>query len=239
MLATGEGRKGMSLDYATEQGDRISFRVSILPLSGGDGRYSAATTVFLGYFRGAVAPPHARRDDVAGRHSGRDRGEGLSLGGAGRAHSLFSDIRGFTSLCESRTGRAGETAERIFLIYSVYRSGTGRHFDGYIGDAVMAGSKESERGDVQDRHRPGHRSRHRRQRCSPDRKNNTVMRAPVILASRIESLTKAYGTHSDLRENSRGAARELSGAAARYRAGQGFTRFSTGRPRKRERRALA
>ena len=223
VIATGEAKKAMPVDYATDKGDWIPFRVSILPTPG---RPSGATVLI---------------DDVSIEQSLRRvldqtmspsvteavmRGEGLGLAGAlAEPTILFSDIRGFTSLCESLEASAlvALLNEYFAFMADIIRGQSGI-IDKYIGDAIMAlfGVPRSLPSNADsalaaclgmlealdlfngDRAKLGETPLGiglglatgpviAGNIGSPDRKNYTVIGDAVNLASRLEGLTKAYG----------------------------------------------
>jgi class 3 adenylate cyclase/PAS domain-containing protein len=238
VIATGEAKKAMPVDYATDKGDWTPFRVSIVPTPSG---YSGATILI---------------DDVSIEQSLRRvldqtmsptvtdaviRGEGLGLGGAlAEPTILFSDIRGFTSLCESLEASALVTLlnEYFAFMADVIRGQSGI-IDKYIGDAIMAlfGVPRSLPSNADSALSAclgmlealdlfnGDRAKLGESPLgiglglasgpviagnigSPDRKNYTVIGDAVNLASRLEGLTKAYGAKILICGNTQAALRK-------------------------------
>src|SRR6202034_512839 len=136
----GEARKAMSVDYATDKGDWIPFRISILPAPGEQVRFSGAIVLIDDM---SVEQSLRRVLDQTMSPSVTDaviRGEGLGLEGAlAEPTILFSDIRGFTSLCESLEASALVTLlnEYFGFMADIIRGQSGI-IDKYIGDAIMA-----------------------------------------------------------------------------------------------------
>jgi class 3 adenylate cyclase/DNA-binding NarL/FixJ family response regulator len=152
-------------------------------------------------------------------------GPAAGPGGAMReATILFSDIRGFTTLAEALGARAVvDLLNEYFSYMADVIGGAGGIIDKFIGDAIMAlFGVPTSHGDDADRAVAAARDMHRAlalmnqrrtgsalrigvglgsgpviagQLGSPSRMNYTVIGDPANLASRIEGLTKPYGSN--------------------------------------------
>jgi class 3 adenylate cyclase/ActR/RegA family two-component response regulator len=148
-----------------------------------------------------------------------------ALGGAMREVTvMFADIRGFTPLAETLGARRVVDLLNEYFSYMADVIGAEDGIiDKYIGDAIMVlFGVPASRGDDADRAVAAARRMHRALKLmnelrggpalkigiglgsgpaiagqigSPDRMNYTVIGPPANLASRIESLTKAYGSN--------------------------------------------
>ncbi len=140
VLATGAEKKAHRVDFSTEDGEWVPFRISIVPAAP-DLRKSAALLVT---FEDVSAEQALRKVlDRAMSSSVTDAvmsGQNLGLGGKlAQATILFSDVRGFTKLCEGLHPEALVTMMNDYFTFmaDVIKGNFGI-IDKFIGDAVMA-----------------------------------------------------------------------------------------------------
>ncbi len=223
VIGGGEAPVPADLDIATPDGEWIPVRRAIRPIVvSGKPRGALVLLDDIGEKRRMRSLlEKTMSSDVARAMIDTPAAE---LGGAMReATILFSDIRGFTSLAEVLGARRVIDLLNEYFSYmaDVIRA-EGGIIDKFIGDAVMVlFGVPTSHGDDADRAVATARSMHRAlmlmnerragpalrigvglgtgpviagQVGSPDRMNYTVIGDPANLASRIEGVTKAYGS---------------------------------------------
>ena len=140
VLATGQGKDAHRVDFSTDDGDWIPFRMSIQS-SPSELRKSAAILVTIE----DISAEQALRKvlDQAMSSSVTDAvmaGANLGLSGKlAEATILFSDVRSFTKLCEGLHPEAlVKMMNEYFTFMADVVKGNFGVIDKYIGDAVMA-----------------------------------------------------------------------------------------------------
>ncbi len=140
VLSSGVAKRGTQVEFSTESGDWIPLRMSIEPAAAGL-RESVALLVSIE----DISAEQALRKvlDRAMSSSVTDAvmsGENLGLGGKlAPATILFSDVRGFTQLCEGLEPEALVTMmNEYFTFMADVVKGNFGVIDKFIGDAVMA-----------------------------------------------------------------------------------------------------
>ena len=223
VIAGGEAKAPADVNIATPDGDWIAVRRAIRPFFVSGKRSGALVLLddIAEKRRMRALLEKTMSSDVARAMIDTPAAE---LGGAMReATILFSDIRGFTPLAEALGARGVLDLLNEYFSYMADVIGAeGGIIDKFIGDAVMAlFGVPSSHGDDADRAVATARNMHRAltlmnerragpalrigiglgsgpviagQVGSPNRMNYTVIGDPANLASRIEGVTKTYGS---------------------------------------------
>jgi class 3 adenylate cyclase/DNA-binding NarL/FixJ family response regulator len=140
VLEGGPALQDATVDYSTESGDWLPFRVSVLPAPARLKSFAAALVTI----EDTTAEQNLRKVlDKVMSSAVTDAvmsGENLQLGGKlADATVLFSDVRSFTKLCEGLGAEAVVTMMNEYFAFmaDVIRGNYGV-IDKYIGDAIMA-----------------------------------------------------------------------------------------------------
>ena len=140
VLAGGPSLQDATVDYSTESGDWLPFRVSVLPAPARLKSFAAVLVTI----EDTTAEQNLRKVlDKVMSSAVTDAvmsGENLQLGGKlADATVLFSDVRSFTKLCEGLGAEAVVTMMNEYFAFmaDVIRGNYGV-IDKYIGDAIMA-----------------------------------------------------------------------------------------------------
>jgi class 3 adenylate cyclase/DNA-binding NarL/FixJ family response regulator len=140
VLEGGPAMQDVAVDYSTESGDWLPFRVTVLPAPARLKSFAAALVAI----EDTTAEQNLRKVlDKVMSSAVTDAvmsGENLQLGGKlADATVLFSDVRSFTKLCEGLGAEAVVTMMNEYFAFmaDVIRGNYGV-IDKYIGDAIMA-----------------------------------------------------------------------------------------------------